>query len=49
METGRCSLIDGTGHGRAAVRKKERKKEERGERAEEGAARGRGIGGDERG
>lgn len=36
METGRCSLIDGTGHGRAAARKKERKKEEkRGKRAEE--------------
>lgn len=36
METGRCSLIDGTGHGRAAARKTERKKEEkRGKRAEE--------------
>lgn len=36
METGRCSLIDGTGHGRTAARKKERKKgEKRGKRAEE--------------
>lgn len=44
METGRCSLIDGTGHGRAAARKKERKKEEkRGKRAEEEERRGGGI------